>query len=30
MRSGLAPVCQARLPDLAGKVVELRARGVIA
>ena len=31
MEIGLTPVCQARLPDLAGKVVEeLRARGVIA
>ena len=31
MEIGLTPGCQARLPDLAGKVVEeLRARGVIA
>ena len=29
MEIGLTPVCQARLPDLAGKVVEeLRARGL--
>ena len=31
MEIGLTPICQARLPELAEKVVEeLRARGVIA